>query len=297
MILVSAGELIPADGRVLEGRGLADERMVRGVEGLVRKQPDDEVFAGSTLRFGELHIEVLRHGSETQAAALVRATLAAIPAPHGSPTPARHGETFAERTVAPTMAIAGLGLLVGDVSTAGAILRPDYATGPGLAFPLETMQVIALCIRHGIVIRDPEAIERLATANLLILDHHPALERAELELDAVAGLPRPYRGRAAPLRRCRLSTTSTTNAPPCCAASATPGGSRSLALRPTDFATDVTLLDGNDLIKVGDLALRRVPRAGEPELPNRVSRPTHQAGPNRNRPTRSWSGSTGESRA
>ena len=81
VILVSAGEQIPADGRVLEGRGLVDERMVRGVEGLVRKQPDDEVFAGSTLRLGELHIEVLRHGSETQAAALARATLAAT---HGS---------------------------------------------------------------------------------------------------------------------------------------------------------------------------------------------------------------------
>ena len=102
------------------------------------------------------------------------------------------------------MAIAGLGLLVGDVSTAGAILRPDYATGPGLAFPLETLQAIALCIRHGIVIRDPEAIERLATTDLLILDHHPALERTELEVDAVAGLSRPYRGRAAPLRRCRF---------------------------------------------------------------------------------------------
>ena len=69
--------------------------------------------------------------------------------------------------------MASLGLLVGDVTTAGAILAPDYATGPGLAFPLETLQVIALCIRHGIVIRDPEAIECLATTNLLILDHLP----------------------------------------------------------------------------------------------------------------------------
>ena len=72
VILVSAGELIPADGRVLEGHGLADERMVQGIEGLVRKQPDDKVFAGSSLRLGELHIEVLRHGSDTQAAALAR---------------------------------------------------------------------------------------------------------------------------------------------------------------------------------------------------------------------------------
>ena len=33
IILVSAGELIPADGLVREGRGLADERIVQGVRG------------------------------------------------------------------------------------------------------------------------------------------------------------------------------------------------------------------------------------------------------------------------
>ena len=74
MIVVSAGEQIPADGRILRGRGLVDERMIRGLEGLSRKQPDDEVFAGSTIRLGELHIEVLRHGSETRVATLARIT-------------------------------------------------------------------------------------------------------------------------------------------------------------------------------------------------------------------------------
>ena len=175
VILVSSGEQIPIDGRILEGRGLIDERMVRGVDGLVRKQPDDEVFAGSTVRLGELRVEVRRPGEQTQAALLARVMHTAITAPYGTKSPTLRGETWAERTVAPTMAMAGLGLLVGDVSTAGAILRPDYASGPGLAFPLETLQAIALCMRHGIVVRDPLAIERLATADVLVIDHHCAL--------------------------------------------------------------------------------------------------------------------------
>jgi cation transport ATPase len=255
VILVSAGELIPADGRVLEGRGLADEQMVRGVEGLIRKQPDDEVFAGSTLRFGELHIKVLRHGPETRAAALARATLAAITGPHGLRTPARHGEMFAEQTVAPTLAMAGLGLLVGDVTTAGAILAPDYATGPRLAFPLETMQVIALCIRHGIVIRDPEAIECLATADLLILDHHPAFERTELELDAVAAFPGHTEEKLLRYATAAFHDLDDERAN-VLRSECNARGIALLGLRPTDIATDVTLLDGNDHIKVGDLGQR-----------------------------------------
>jgi cation transport ATPase len=268
VILVSAGELIPADGRVLEGRGLADERMVQGVEGLVRKQPDDNVFAGSSLRLGELHIEVLRHGSDTQAAALARASLAAITAPHSLRTSAQHSETFAERTVAPTLAMAGLGLLVGDAATAGAILAPDYATGLGLAFPLETLQVIALCIRHGIVIRDPKAIECLATTDLLILDHLPALERTELELDAVAAFPGHTEEQLLRYAAAAFHDLDDERAH-VLLGECNARGIALLGLRPSDFANDVTLLDGNDRIKVGDLG----PRARGPSKPRQQADP------------------------
>ena len=71
----------------------------------------------------------------------------------------------------------------------GAILRPDYATGPGLAFPLETLQAVTLCLRHGIVIRNPESLERVATSDLLIIDHSSALEQTELEIGAVEAFP------------------------------------------------------------------------------------------------------------
>ena len=255
IILVSAGELIPADGVVREGHGLTDERIVQGIEGLVRKQPDDSVLAGSTLEFGELYIEVMRHGSETQASLLARTTMAAVTPLHDSQHPVDHGKTAAERNVAPTLAVAGLGLLVGDVTTAGAILRPDYATGPGLAFPLETLQAIARCIRHGIVIRDPQAMERLATADLLILDHSPTLERTALELDSIEVFPGHSEDmilryawaafhdlddeRAIVLRdECNTRGISLAD------------------LRPSDFDTDITLFDGSDHIKVGALGSR-----------------------------------------
>jgi cation transport ATPase len=255
VIFVSAGEQIPVDGRVLRGQGLVDERMVRGTDGLNRKRPDEKVFAGSTLRFGELQIEVLAQGSQTQAAVLARATLAAIMQPFGPQISTPPGENFAERTVASTMAAAGLGFLLGDVGTAGAILRPDYVTGLGLAFPLETLQAIALCMRHGIAIREPEAIERLASADLLILDDGSLLEHTDLEVDTIQTFPGSAEEdvlryaaaafhdlddeRAAALRySCRDR------------------GIASLDVEPVEFATDVTLLVGSNCIKVGDLGSR-----------------------------------------
>ena len=205
MIIVTSGERIPVDGRVLRGRGLVDERMIRGAHGLSRKQPDDEVFAGSFVLLGELYIEVLQRGPETQVARLGRIMLEATTMPHGERTPSLRGEEFAEQAVAPTMAIAGLGLLIGDLSTTGAILRPDYATGPGAAFPLETLQAIALSLRHGILIRNPEAIERLATANVLIVEHHPAPRAYRTRGRCYRGLPGLFRERFTALCRNCLS--------------------------------------------------------------------------------------------
>ena len=255
VILVSSGEQIPADGRVVEGYGLVDERMIRGLTGLSHKQPDDEVLAGSTIQLGELHVQVLQHGSQTHVARLGRATLAATTMPHGSRTPTLRGEKFAEQTVAPTIAIASLGLLLGDASTAGAILRPDYATGPGVAFPLETVQAIALCLRHGILIREPEAIERLAAVDLLIIDHHTALDRAELELDAVQTFP----GHLEDEVLCYAATAIHNLDDDRAVALDEACRARKillLDLQPTELTRDLTLIHGKNYIKVGDLGTR-----------------------------------------
>ena len=189
VILVSAGEQVPVDGRIVEGHGLVDERMVRGVSGL---SADNQATKSSparsfmTARCTSRYCDKDRQHISPRWPGLPRRRRRRLAA---RAAPTLRGERFAEQTVPSTMALAGLGLLVGDVSTALAILRLDYASGPGMAFSLEALQAIALCVRHGILVREPEAIERLATADLLVFDDHLALERAELEVDAVEIFP------------------------------------------------------------------------------------------------------------
>ena len=123
VIVISAGEQVPADGRVLEGQGLVDERLIRGVHGLNRKGPEDIVHTGSTLRLGKLQIQVGQQGSPTRAAALAKAIWAVTTPAPGLRAVSLRGEQLAEKAIMPTMAIAGLGLLVGGVNT----LVPFYA--------------------------------------------------------------------------------------------------------------------------------------------------------------------------
>ena len=108
-------------------------------------------------------------------------------------------------------------------------------------------------------IRDPAAIERLATADVLVIDHHIALERTELEVDAIHVFPGHakedvLRYAAAAFHDLEDERASAMNSA-CRARGIPPFG-----LHPTEIATDVTLMHGEDCIRVGDLGARaRVP--------------------------------------
>ena len=191
-VVVGKGDASPADGRIIAGEGMVDERAVVGAEGISAKRAGDAILAGSIVLAGSFQVEVVRLGELTRAASIRRALVAATsPAPGRSALTAR-SERFASRAVGPTLATAGVGLLAGDLMTVGAILRPDYATGPGLAVPLESLHKVALCARHGIVARDAEALERLAEVQLFVLQDHPAFRKLALEVKKVeTRLPEP----------------------------------------------------------------------------------------------------------
>jgi cation transport ATPase len=187
-IVVEEGETIPADGRLVGSAVLVDEGLLGGVAGLTRKKPGDLVYAGSVSVEGSLEIEVLSHGHATRAAFYGRELAgAAVFLPSGlAVTP--HGEEFGRRAVAPTLAAAGIGLIVGDVTTAAAILRPDYATGPGMGVSLGSLHDVATCAREGILVRDATAFRRIASADVFLLDDLPMIEQAGLKVASVLSM-------------------------------------------------------------------------------------------------------------
>jgi len=177
-IRVVVGEHVAVDGRVLTGAALVDQSFLSGGSGPVRRVAGDLVFAGSRLLAGALDIETLRVGSDTRAARIEQMAIgAAVPVPH-SQALNQDAEDFAGQAIAPTLLTAGAGLIVGDVTIAGTILSPDYATGIGLAMPLERLRDVRSAIRNCAVIRSASALERLATTSWIVLDEHEALHQA-----------------------------------------------------------------------------------------------------------------------
>jgi cation transport ATPase len=181
-VRVRAGETIPVDATVTAGAALVNERVLGGAGKRGIRLRGDVVLAGSPVLAGQLDLAVLRSGGRTHAAQLAHATLATtVPAPSAwTLTP--EAETFAARAVPPTLAAAVIGLLTGGVSTANAVLRPDYATGIGLTAAVRMLYVNRTAMRHGALVRTRAALNHLAAGAWVVLDDHEALEESEYDL-------------------------------------------------------------------------------------------------------------------
>ena len=186
-VAIQSGEMIPADGVIVSGRAEVDERLVRGVEGLTTKAIGDQVFANSLVFDGGLRVRVTRSSDNSRAANIVSALEHA-----STPEPAhlkQRGQAFASRTVPPTLAAAGVGLMVGDIGTALAILRPDYWSGPGMSQPLGNLHDVVDCARRGIVVRDASVLHRFAKSDLMLIDLQSALRGYQAALGGKARNP------------------------------------------------------------------------------------------------------------
>jgi cation transport ATPase len=181
-VRVLAGERVPIDGRVLAGAALVDERLLGGQSDPVRRFTGDMVLAGSRLIAGALEVETVRVGNDTRVARVAR-TLIDITVPQAHPEALNlDAGRFAGQAVAPTLLAAGAGVVVGGMTTAAAILSPDYATGVGLAVPLERVRGVKSAFRLGAVICSGDALERFASVSWIVLDEHEALHRTGCEV-------------------------------------------------------------------------------------------------------------------
>lgn len=71
IVLVKTGGAIPVDGRVIDGKGYADEAAVTGESRQVVKISGDEVFSGTILADGYVTIEATKVGDDTTFAKII----------------------------------------------------------------------------------------------------------------------------------------------------------------------------------------------------------------------------------
>jgi Cu+-exporting ATPase len=190
---VRPGEKIPVDGEVVEGRTSVDESMLTGEPLPVEKAVGAKVSGGTVNTTGGIVMKAERVGSETMLAQIVN--LVAQAQRSRAPIQAL-ADKVAGWFVPTVLAIAALTFvawfifgpeprLAFAITNAVAVLIIACPCALGLATPMSVMVGIGRGAQIGVLIRNAEAIEKLAQLDTLAVDKTGTLTEGKPKLAQV----------------------------------------------------------------------------------------------------------------
>jgi hypothetical protein len=179
------GDVVPADGRIVGGGGVIDDRSVSGVAGARGVVPGDLLPAGSVVLGGRFSVVAEKPLSETRLTTIGRMLEEATHWRPGHHAPTRQAEEFVEKLAVPTLATAGIGLLAGDLGTAVAVMRPDYANAEAISGSFEDLDAVSRGLAAGCVVRSPRALDMLAQVDTFVLFPYSDLGRGRLDVTRI----------------------------------------------------------------------------------------------------------------
>jgi Cu+-exporting ATPase len=175
-VVVKPGERFPVDGEVVEGQSHADEALISGESLPVPKQPGDKVTGGAINGEGRLLISTRALGAESVLARIIRLVEAA----QSAKAPIQHLVDRVSQVFVPVVLLVAMATLAGWL-LAGASLENALINAVtvlviacpcalGLATPTAIMAGTGVAARHGILIKDAEALQRAHEVTAVVFD-------------------------------------------------------------------------------------------------------------------------------
>lgn len=190
------GEKVPVDAIVVEGKSAIDESMLTGEPLPVEKRAGDRVSAGTLNGSGSLVLRAERVGAATLLAQIVRLVGEAQRSRARVQRIAdRVAAVFVPIVLAVSVASFAVWISVGPeprvahaLTSAIAVLIIACPCALGLATPMSVMVGIGRGARAGVLVRDAEALEALASIDTLVVDKTGTLTEGRPTLVAVEAL-------------------------------------------------------------------------------------------------------------
>ena len=175
-IVVKPGERFPVDGLVREGQSHADEALISGESLPQPKQPGDSVTAGAINGEGRLLVETTALGAETVLSRIIRLVEDA----QAAKAPIQKLVDKVSQVFVPSVLLIAMATLLGwllagssmetALLNAVAVLVIACPCALGLATPTAIMAGTGVAARHGILIKDAEALEVAHSVTLVAFD-------------------------------------------------------------------------------------------------------------------------------
>jgi Cu+-exporting ATPase len=191
VIVVKPGERVPVDGQIMEGESHLDESMLTGESLPVPRQPGDRVSGGAINADGLLLVRTTAIGTETTLARIIRLVESA----QSAKAPIQRLVDRVSAVFVPVVMLialltfGGWWAYGGDVETAiinaVAVLVIACPCALGLATPTALMAGTGVAARHGILVKDAEALEVAHKVTAVVFDKTGTLTEGKPQVVAL----------------------------------------------------------------------------------------------------------------
>ena len=191
LVVVRPGDRIAVDGEIVEGRSHIDESLITGESLPVAKGVGDKVIGGSINAEGALSVRTTAIGAETTLSRIIRMVESA----QAAKAPIQRIVDRVSAVFVPVVLGIALATFLGWAAFAGdweqalinavAVLVIACPCALGLATPTAIMAGTGVAARHGILIKDAEALEVAHAVTIVAFDKTGTLTEGKPSVAAV----------------------------------------------------------------------------------------------------------------
>ncbi|MCX7092153.1 MAG: heavy metal translocating P-type ATPase [Methylobacter sp.] len=181
-VIVQSGEMIPADGVVIDGMASVDQHILTGEANPVEREAGDGVFASTVVLSGKIYIRVEKAGEDCTVAKI--ADILNQTVDFKSTTQLR-AEKMSKDLVKPALIVSGLALPFWGFTGALAVINAHPKNKIMIIAPLTVLNYLNLAAKNGILIKDGRSLELLTQVDTIVFDKTGTLTEEQPYVGAI----------------------------------------------------------------------------------------------------------------
>ena len=186
MLRVLPGEAVPVDGVIVSGETSVNQAVMTGESLPVDKKPGDAVSSGTVNQFGAFEMRAEKVGEDSSIQRMIRLVQSADA---GKAKIVGIADRWATWIVVIALTAAALTWLIsGEIIRAVTILVVFCPCALVLATPTAIMAAIGNATKHGFLVREGDALERLSTVKRITFDKTGTLTYGTPQVTAIESI-------------------------------------------------------------------------------------------------------------
>ncbi|MCX7096479.1 MAG: heavy metal translocating P-type ATPase [Methylococcales bacterium] len=181
-VIVQSGEMIPADGTVIDGMARVDQHILTGEANPVEREVGDGVFASTVVLSGKIYIRVEKAGADCTVAKI--ADILNQTVDFKSTTQLR-AEKFSKDLVKPALIVSGLAFPFWGFTGALAVINAHPKNKIMIIAPLTVLNYLNLAAKNGLLIKDGRSLEILNQIDTIVFDKTGTLTEEQPHVGAI----------------------------------------------------------------------------------------------------------------